>query len=979
MTTSPLVHSWAADAHSWLTASTASVASHVAPLVARARGYRAVTDQDAKTFAREERVGNANSHRYQQMSARLRADDLLVVPAFLAIAVANTPFGGRPPAPSCLFGLTDATRLEMPPLFLTGNAVDLDCHPALPQHAFTGTPILVVSSILTSDAILTAQLLHAGVHRHELEVTADETITAARDRLRDLITEHVPQEDLVLVVTAPAGTNLSQTYTWDRFAEPSRPVIIGLESDRGDDWATWHARNTLRGTISAAGMNPENLNAGPGAGVTDHTVLDDLMTVGWTQLRNDATDAFPPQPMRPRTAMTVGTRLVADDGYSVEVLVEDPTDAYGRPGARRWETETRIGGRVIKTETYRAPTYLERETGILDPANEVGDNSRVTIETSWLSADGSPRVEYVTGPLKVLNYPPNRWDADGHASFSRALGLLQHPEWPPVKHGREWLSAVKANDAASCTQATRWTAMGWVPTPGTDVCSYISGGTVITHRPSDAARVLSGVTEDRLHGAGLFTLPEADSAPFSEPWKASVREDLDTLVEHYIDLAPWKDRGIAGTVLAAGLRSSNPLPTTVVLYAQGPSGTGKSWTASHIMGFHQARKIWTGKHLPGNLTDTPTATELALSHAPIWVLDDLAPSASSQESTRQQAAIGDIIRNVHNQTAKRRSSYDLKAQQTFTPQALLIVTAENAATVASVRDRTLVLNFDVGSLNSAAVDAMDEFRDKNLAAPRLLVAAVQMMQQRASELGWAGLVAELEVARTEAKAVVRRRTATLKLGDKSPERHVEMTADLLLGLVPLRQLAERVGHTRMLELLAPGTPGSFVDGVISVGTQSLAEMAEQSPGAIALESIISVIRQGKAHLELEDTPGDKPLPNGSGAANRALGWSADANGKLRPLGIRIGILTYRRKGGPNDLVYIDHNAAFEVLKSTFRDTFPHGSTARGTLGQLGSEGYWYPGINVTSWNIKLRPGKADRGIPLTVQTVLGEEMQQVER
>lgn len=561
----------------------------------------------------------------------------------------------------------------------------------------------------------------------------------------------------------------------------------------------------------------------------------------------------------------------------------------------------------------------------------------------------------MTGPAVLLMYPAKEWDKH-NATIPDSL--LLHPEWPPA--GMKWLSAIKDNTDVPVQSIVSWSTMGWVPVEDSNICSFISGRTVLAINDAERGKTMAGVTDSVLPGASSFSLPPTHGIVDSNEWREQVRNDLRSLREHYVVLAPWTDVNVAAMVMAAGLRPAVPIDCTTAIYVQGPSGNGKSWTVSQVLSFHQKTGIWTAKKLPGSVKDTATGVEQAIAQSNIWVMDDLAPTTDNRLYALELAKVGDIIRAVFNKSSKRRSGVDLKAREVFVPHALLLVTAENPHTINSVRDRTIIVNLGLNSLRSdGAQQRMNRFRDDNRAPGRLMAAGVQAFQYLASVSTWTGMIDSIDRSpvagtadsRAEDKFTESYRAsyfrlattimATVKIEGKSDARHVEMAVDLMLGFVPLSILAKLVGDEDMLRLLDPENLDSLPARVARLVSVSFQSQSEQSPGMAVLEALKDTLAGGYAHIENFTDASKPPFPIANTNANTALGWLTDADGKARPVGTAIGSL-HRPRGGNLDAILLNSTNAFDVAQKYHPSVLPAGSTPATTFRSLWSEGLIHP-------------------------------------
>ena len=973
-------------------------ASGVAPLVAIARGYETLEIAQVGDFAKHHGLGSSNSKQHSQVLQAARRGDVMVLHWYRADQVAVAHTNGSTPVSTSLQLRPEVPR-ENPATGkivkyenLTGSESVIDTNPATPAEWFNGSPkVLITEGVLKGDSALTALLRANGVSDEELTVTGRMSRTEAITKLHDLMMT-IPQAKRVTILSFVGVGNWKGNDVWVSLNLKSRDLLLAFDGDIDSNWNVWSQANSLWGfaagkkanvklvdlSVDTDGEMVELLAGNPEK--PEKVGIDDFLVRhgDWTDILGRLVDELPDAPNRDRDDAEVGTWKVSEDGTSVQEFVAGPPGIDGRPGRAFWKVQVNIGGRIVAVETHRGPTDTEIETATFgDGVSEEDVPTRNTcrIELRWIKDDGTPDVAIVTGPTTMLMYPPADWDKK---KAEIPENLLLHSEWPPRK-GQEWLSAIKDNNEIPIERNVSWTTMGWVPVEDSTVCSFISGRTVISPTEQDHQRTIAGVSESVLPGANKFSLPVSEFKVNSPEWKAQVYADLTALYEHYIVLAPWNNINVAAVVMAAGLRPSVPVRCTTNLYVQGPPGQGKSWTVAQIMAFHQARKTWSNKMLPGSMKDTGTSVEQALSQTNIWVMDDLAPSPDKRQNDMEQSKIGDIIRSVHNGTSKRRSGTELKAREVFTPRALMITTAENEHTINSVRDRSVILSLDKNSLREGTVDKMDTFRDYNRAPGRLLAASVQAIQFGATRRGWDAMLNVILEQQQRYKESARRVISEVKVDGKSDTRHVDMAVDLMLGLAPIETLAEMVEHEDMLAMFDEDRSDNLPDRIARVLSASFQSQGESTPGRAVLEAIRKLLASGKAHILNANDPNMPPLQGDHAGTNRALGWQADGQDKMRPLGVAIGHFTATSKGTDPDVIMFDKTNAFDYAQRHYSSMLPPGSSASTSFLSLWNEELIHP-----FYAEKGRDGnRADkvfridkrvaRGVPVHIDQLLGAE------
>ena len=998
--------------------------SRVAPLVAAARGYDTL-DSPAQVaeFAQFHGLGGPNRVRHKKL-LQLTKTEALLLPWYRADLVAQAHLEGREPQASDS-QLRPSTPLESETgvlvryVMVVGNEWTIDMHPATPRDWYTSSPqVLLTQGVVAGDAALTAVLRESGVTDAELDAAVG-TRADAVQMLQALMLQ-VPTDKRITVLSRTEARGWRNSEVWEKLAFDGREFVFTIDGTPDTDWASWNQLSEFWDLASSGQASASFLDfnawqdygaqepvGDPSPGPTSNAAPPGEGFEGFfagggslTQLLARRRVELPVRPARQRDDSPIGEWRVTEDGNAVEQLVRE-VDA-----PPLWKTMVSIGGRIAAMETHRAPTRMELQTGRFGARSDTDDvveTSTCRIEVRWLDEEANEMRAVVSGPSSILNYPPSKWPDNGaHIPDD----LLLHTGWPP--QGMDWVKAVKKNTAVPRTRSVRWTTMGWVPVEGSPVCSFISGGTIISPTEDDRIRTLPGVTNQVLPRSSGFSLPEMESEVMSAAWKTQVRRDLSVLREAFIDQNPWTNVNIAALVLAAGMRPAVPVDCTTAIWLQGAPGSGKSWTASMMLSFHQARETWNEKHLPASLKDTPTSAEQALAQSNIWVMDDLAPSSDRRSNDVEQAKIGDIVRSVHNTSAKRRSGVDLKARQIFVPHALLVVTSENEHTISSVRDRTIIVDLGLDSLRSdAARDSMVRFRDHDRAAGRLLVAAVQAFQYQAGRDGWASVVEGLiglppvdpgiddepgpdGSIKAQYSQVAKKIVSRVVSAGKVSTRHEEMAVDLMLGLAPLAILAELVEDTQMSELLSPDGAGSLPARVAAFAASSFRSQAEVTPGAVLIEAIRNILAAGYAHIENAHDATLPPLPFNDLFGNRALGWSPNGQGKLRPLGESIGALKTTRgvakktpgvakktPGGATDTIMLNATNAFARAQRYNYRTLPPGTSSRASFESIWNEGRIHPGFvderEDRRVDLKYHVGGLHRrGVPIHINEILGD-------
>lgn len=907
-------------------------ASGIAPLVAAARGYESVDEEQAKDFAKRWAVGDGRSKRGSQFLASFRDDgDILVMPWYRAGQSRLSALDFVKPSPDSLQIRPENPRINdagksVKYEFLIGQDTVIDYHPAITNTWLSGVRrTMIAEGLLKGDSALSAQLRHH-VGDAELSLIEDDyDRLKAMTRLAGLM-DRIPLDERVGILNIAGVGNWRSNPEWSLVDLRGQEVLIAFDGDVKDNWNVWNmakdlfnfVENSRKATPFLVSIH-ESPAGGPAQVISGGKLgLDDYFyAVGdWDDLDSML---VPELPERPQRKDEDGGELwrVTKDGCAVEecVKIVDPTTQQVL--SIRWETRARIGGRISRFETRRAAT---REEIAGKPFGTKVDPDQYplfcTVTLSWRDeeTDNKQSAE-ITGPGIILNYPPAEWVRYG-AVIPKAL--LRHPEWPPRK-GAEWLQAIKRNDSEEVVDRTLWTTMGWVPVENEDTQAFIVGEDVIAVNPEAAASTETGVDENSLSGSTTFGVHDVyQGADFIDPsGEYKLADDIREIYDAYIADGPWKTPQQAMTMLAAALRPTVPLPTSVACYFVGAPQQGKSWSAKHIMAFWQDRpNAW--DTLPGSAMDTYASTENAVSKTPIWVVDDYAPTSDRRAAEAMDGAIGGLIRAVHNNLSKRRMNMDMTAQAVPTPMALLILTAENEHSIQSIRERVVTVEFT--GLVSSKMKRVNQLTSRTTTASRITAAILRMYIQRGEETGWATMVKELVEVRDNAIREAQKLLRSFGIAEKDASRPAEIIGDISMGLTAFAALAARVGLDDIADEFGwlAGEGCYLLSQQVSYGHSNKADV---SPGRVLLDSVRNLLAAGKGHIARMDKSGVEPYEGEENdLQNALLGWTKDGQGAWRPRGTTIGYVASLKPSGEeeaHDVIYLSRDDAFNEAQRAY--------------------------------------------------------------
>ena len=931
--------------------------SAVAPLVAAARGYWTVREDNlAKSVAQ---MGvKLSTKQGKRFAAACRDMDSMVMPAHRFDVVAEAALHGtepvavyyqfRPARPETF--VTEAGKIkELKYEVISGQELSVGANPGTPASWFTGTtPFLVTEGLLKADSALSALLISCGVSQDELRLQAsDVDTTGARARLRALM-DAVPADQRVLVLSISSCNTWHNKSEWTGLLMSGREGWIGLDADVATNANVWREAAGMWSYFSDRKAKPRLLSPvvptglGATSGDEKYGVDDYLAKIGdWESLKGCLLDALPPAPTVDPQAVP-GNWRVDPDGCSVSECVAVKDVMGNATGAIKWEPRVQIGARIAARLMQRVPTDQEIATGFLDPTAPV-DEPRVVIEVAYRDEDGVKQTFEVVGPDKLLNGPISKWAETPKSTVP--YEVIGHPEWPIVEHGSKWLRAVKQSSFANAARRFEWTRMGWVPVEGSPFPAFIVGSDVICD-PGDEDKVTRGVVpEERgvtgtvLHGSDTCGLDDMDPRPFDDPeYLASVKDDLTRLFQVFVTAQPFTDTGMTLLVLGAALRYAIPVRNQLSVYLEGTANSGKSWTAKVIMSFWRARTSRQSfNHLSGSAQDTLYATERAMSMTPLWVYDDLAPTASLSKSRDDQDRVELLIRTKFNMTPKRRGSMVGTERAQFQSEAVLVVTAENEIGNRSVAQRAVTYSFrprqgdTPGSLHisSTVTDAVEELCREGVPA-RITQALVKLIRYKAHASSWAEVVEYFQAQRSnlEVDAIAHLRQQRRSDSD-SAKRASELASDVLLPLVELIQLAVHVGvDIEHLDIL---NPTHSMPKLVELLGKNMASHAQTKPGRGFLNGIRALLTSGQAHIGSFDFPGEPPTDehdtDGHFVAH-TLGWRPQGQGdrrEWRPVGSSPEIGKFTVHGDGQRMVIIDKDAAYRLVATRYPDLMPAGS------------------------------------------------------
>lgn len=944
--------------------------SGIAPLVAQARGYEHIHDTASMTAHLEQQrniAGNLSLKKSLNGMLAGGMDDVLGMPWVQVSDVRERGVNARITTtqyrPSTPVATKDGKRAKY--TWNVGSTMVLDVHPATPA-SWLGTAsnsVLVAEGLLKADSALTAMLMDALPGRDDLGRV--DTQAEARQKLHDLM-ESIPAQLRVPVIATASVSTWDQPAQWDNIELRGKRVLLSFDGDLATNPNVWQQTDKASRMLSRRSKRPVTLLktwdsnvelAAIAAGFlpTEKIGIDDYLTrIGnWSDLLDLATPDLPPQPHK-ETAITVGGWRVNPENKSiVEELVHTVAPDGSRTGTH-WETRSHLSFEVLEARSTRLPTQEETRTGVIADSVDVPSVDELIVRFHVLSvyqeADDVPSTFDVRMPSSALAASRDSDWASLIRSGAMKLpsDVLLHPHYPPADMKR-WLAACKLASRYSDTNG--WARMGWVPTGSG--CAFIAGSTVIAGTEEQERVTTPGLTASVLPRVSAWGVSDNYRDVSRREWLEGFTDTVRTAVDVWFKA--FKDQRIAAIGFALMLQPTLPVRGAgTVCMLTGPAGSGKSFFASLILaGWGAYPTAWTHKSLPGTASDTLASTEETLSQTPLHVMDDLAPNSDAGRGAAKMSAVEDMIRGVFNGTPRTR-----KGDAPIPPAlAHLIVTAENAPIIESIRQRTWEISLAAsGLLVDGGRERLERARAKGVFT-RLtggLVRAWALGLLSRGSTSWEDVVYSNEVLMDVAAEYVTDHATEMCVDLNKASRQVEKAVALNTAIyalsvafdaavTELRNDADEADR-QVIQFLDEEVSGLLTQHAMAAH----AEHAKHTPGRLALRSIAMLLQTGRAHLSNPVDPG-KPVA-GEDAEKLASGWRYTANGWVQQ-GPEVGVVGVTAKG---ERLVLLNGSAFTVAKTAYPELIPSGSTAKAAWVSLSGETELVPDGVAKSKNVRLQ-------------------------
>jgi hypothetical protein len=910
--------------------------SVVAPLVAGARGYRVAGEPDREHIRRALTAmrlpADGRSKAPKMVAGAISDGGALLMPWYSVGSVTSARSLGRVRMPNPDTWQIRPERPRMSPttgkyakyLALPGQALPLDVHPATPRSWLVEPArILVTEGIVKADSVLTGVLREAGVDDDILGHCGDDPsvdMAYLHGILEGLPAEH---RTLVVGIGGVAGWK-SHSHQWISITLQNCDVLVAFDGDVGSNPQVWRQAREMWKHLEGRHARPHLVDlalpiVGADQQVTHLRVGIDDYFAGFGRLPDLLKRSVAELPPPPGSAATIDWHGVLMDEERLVAHTERDIVEDGMVVGVQRVHEADLIARIASTLTMREMTAEIEATGEVP---DIDSDARAAAETevlvSWSDLDGERRDRTVRGPGNLLGTTPARWNDTAGADVPIDVQAL--PDWPPTP---EWWRGAKHHRADEIERIVRWRTQGWLPVDDRgDEWALVAGPAAIT-RHGRVADVWSSITAADLPGYDRFGLPDP---PAKEEAQAIVAEVVDALL-HRI----WRRPEIGAAVLGAMLRPLVPgLRPQAPLWLDGAPKSGKTTVASAIVAGWQTRAGAWGEGVPGSAMSTAASIEAALSMAPIWVIDDLAPSSDQNEAARREAVIENMIRGTYNGAMRERRTRDMKAQRSMRPRAMTIITSENPLTTESATSRTIAISMGLDEwLPSTASDGrlggyalLCEIRDKTNAAALMVAACAQAMAERVAVDGYATVRQYFEQSMSIFEEELLNR---FWAGEGADRRAAHCAVDMWVGTLVLKPLMSDADFLRAY------------DGVLdALSRASLAQSVaarRATPGAALIVGLRVALASGGCHLtDAKGGVDDLPLLDGHRLGGTLVGWG-HGGGSLRPGGPRVGYVTVRRGVA---YAVLEPTAAFDAARKA--GGIPHGTKAKASWRAAWNEG-----------------------------------------
>lgn len=938
--------SWTADDYSPLITGKAAeklADSAIAPLVAWARGYATISSRDEtkpvlSTFGMVE-TGNAKNTLVNQIKYVFNSgrddEDVLVLPWYSAADVINneTSSSLKPKLVQLRPSFTVAKEGQKAPKYINGAGMTspMELHPATPvdwpEH---NTRVLITEGLPKADSALTAMIIASGVSRAELSdravLTLENPVANARKKLAEIMA-NIPREKRTLITGIVGVANWNEERDWRALHIRDRHVIVAFDADVKENYNVWQQAERIFDRITNKQGVPYILDLNSSLALSlklkanfpaeEKLGIDDFLShVGdWGNILDMFGDLPPAPPLPLESRFQDGDWVVVDEpDKKMVVKYSKQTDEMGNSRLVA-KPQSPLIGRVVSITSTRAPREEEMTKGKM--IYGVKADSSCVVEIMWLDKTGQQRTVEVSGPIEMLSERPDRWR---NLKVDVPDMLHRHPKWPPAQNDAlSWLGAIKAHREEETVERFAWSAMGWAPTdkgePVFIVGDQVLGATRTDEETAQVAINDRSMPQSRDYGV-IDLYPELvdpeNTGEVYEPglkrYNAQVVNDIEQIVTALCIADVWKDPAYGPLVLAAMFRPTLPVRPTTTMWLYGTPGSGKSWTAGIMMSAWQSSPgVWGAHHLPGSATDTPVAVEQAVSRTPIWVADDLAPSPDSRTAVTQETAISALVRSVHSGSGKLRGTADMTLRERNDPRALLIATGEYDPSVASIRERSILMSFRKGILNDMSVHAMEELCNVKGLPARVTAAMIRFAfipqtitnapsdaldgrwvevvgEPKFNGQTWEGRVLAMMAYRDSLELAAKQFLFDRHGTDKSTSsRQSKLLADLALTLKYLARLYRHCGGSneniliQLEEIDAKNSVSTTgLARLFDYAAESLAEHKTLTPGKTLIACLRDLLDSKIAHVENATEPGLPPFPGVQyDSLNRSLGWEFD--------------------------------------------------------------------------------------------------------
>lgn len=307
---------------------------------------------------------------------------------------------------------------------------------------------------------------------------------------------------------------------------------------------------------------------------------------------------------------------------------------------------------------------------------------------------------------------------------------------------------------------------------------------------------------------------------------------------------------------------SSIIPPAFLVWVEGPSGSLKSSFTTLLL--NHFGRTFDENHTPADWISTANSLEKMsfLAKDVPFLIDDFRPATSRHENEEMHRAAQRIIRAVGNRAGRGRLNSDSGFRRTFEPRGVVLSTAERGALGTSTMARVQTVMVAPGDIDSDKLAVAQKQR------PIYGYAMAGYLDYIAEH--WNQLTTDLPIQIIDSRGDI----------DLSHKRLPGAMAMLQTGFDQAMKYAVSIGAIEQVD--ADARCAECYSALHKIALTQSALVEDQDPARIFVSVLITLLRQGKAHLQKKNA-GDGIAAAGYGAElGERLGWYDGETAYLLP-------------------------------------------------------------------------------------------------